>query len=143
MDRCKHNVITFSDQNCPRPPVTAPRRKLVGEKGNRDLNLLVLEADAGMEGGEEEVEEEEEGDVFVLVGGKEERAVTEWEEEEEEEREATSSSPSSMAEWLYNSFLLLFRLVITTLVVEGEGRGDWGGLCEVWGGTPISLPSGQ
>lgn len=121
---------------------TAPRRKLVGEKGNRDLNLLVLEADAGMEGGGEEVEEDEEGEVFVLVGGMDERAVTEW-EEEEEEREATSSSPSSMAEWLYNSFLLLFRLVIATLVVDGEGRGEWGGLCEVWGGTLVSLPRGQ
>lgn len=139
MDRSKHNVITFSDQgpgHC-----TAPRRKLVGEKGNRDLNLLGVEAVAGMEGGEEEVEDGE-GDVFVLVGGKEERAVTEW-EEEEEEREATSSSPSSMAEWLYSSFLLLFRLVITTLVVGGEGRDEWGGLCEVWGGTLVSLPPGQ
>ena len=95
-------------------------------------------------------------DVFVLVGGsREERAVTEWDEEEEERElgSATSSSPSSMAEWLYSRFLVLFRFVITTrglpvvlptLVVNGEGdlegRGEClreEGLCEevgIWGG---------
>ena len=48
------------------------------------MNLLVVEATTGKDGGEE-VEEEEEGeegeevkaDVFLLVGGKQERAVTE------------------------------------------------------------------
>jgi len=118
------------------------------------LNLLVVEATTGKDGGEEveEEEEEEEGeevkaDVFVLVGGKQERAVTEWEEEEEEREEefgsATSSSPSSMAEWLYSRFLVRFRLlvmamrglpVLPTLFVDGEGeregRGECWGLCE-------------
>jgi len=160
MDRCiKHIVITFSGQNCPRHHpgchCTAPRRKLVGENGKRDLNLIVVEATTGKDGGEGEVEEEEEdgvkADVFVLVGGKEERAVTEWEEEEREEEfgSPTSSSPSSMAEWLYSKFLVLFRLVITTrglpvlpTLVDGEGdlegRGEClrEGLCEevgIWG----------
>ena len=119
----------------------------------------MFEATTGKDGGEGVEEEEEEGvkadDVFVLVGGsREERAVTEWDEEEEERElgSATSSSPSSMAEWLYSRFLVLFRLVITTrglpvlptLLVDGEGdlegRGEClreGGLCEevgIWGG---------
>ena len=45
------------------------------------MNLLVVEATTGKDGGEEVEEEEEEeevkADVFVLVGGKQERAVTE------------------------------------------------------------------
>jgi len=117
------------------------------------LNLLVVEATTGKDGGEEVEEEEDEGeegvkaDVFVLVGGKQERAVTECEEEEEEREEefgsATSSSPSSMAEWLYSRFLVRFRLlvittrglpVLPTRFVDGEGeregRGECLGLCE-------------
>lgn len=156
MDRCvstllSHFPIRIVLVHHPGCHCTAPRRKLVGENGKRDLNLLVFEATTGKDEGEEEVEEEEEegvkAGVFVLVGGKEERAVTEWDEEEEEREEefgsVTSSSPSSMAEWLYSRFLVLFRLVITTrglpvlptLVAgegEREGRGEClrGGLCE-------------
>ena len=62
------------------------RRKVVGEKGKRDLNLLAFEDATGKDGGEgeevaEEVDDDEEGakaDVFVVVvGGKVEVAVTE------------------------------------------------------------------
>ena len=63
MDRClstllSHFPIRIVLVHHPGCHCTAPRRKLVGENGKRDLNLLVVEATTGKDGGEEEVGEE-------------------------------------------------------------------------------------